>query len=188
MYTQQTLRGFLSGGTLMVRPRTDPAAWQERCEAVRAVNPESVPTTRTMESVMAESLGAATFPDGDSGGFAVLALVLAAVGLYGVLSYMVTANRSQIGIRLALGASPGPVFRMITTRALVLAGVGAALGLVGCLAVRKVLVAMLYGIGPNDPLTIAGAVAVLLLVTVAAAYFPSRRAMRTDPMVALREE
>jgi predicted permease len=189
LYTQQTLAGMLSGGTLMVHTRTDPGSVGGAVRnAVRAVNPESAPTTQTMESVMAESLARQRFQMEILGSFAVLALVLAAVGLYGVMSYMVTANRSQIGIRLALGASPATVFRMITTRALVLASVGAALGLVGCLAVRKVLVAMLYGIGPNDPLTIAGAVGVLLLVTVAAAYFPSRRAMRTEPMVALREE
>jgi putative ABC transport system permease protein len=189
LYTQQTLAGLLSGGVLMVHTQTDPGSVAGAVRnAVRAVNPEAVPTTQTMESVMAESLARQRFQMEILGSFAVLALVLAAVGLYGVLSYMVMASRSQIGIRLALGASPATVFRMITTRALALAGVGAVLGMFGCLAVRKVLVAMLYGIGPNDPLTIAGAVAVLLVVTVAAAYFPSRRAMRTDPMVALREE
>jgi ABC-type antimicrobial peptide transport system permease subunit len=108
--------------------------------------------------------------------------------LYGVLSYMVTANRAQIGIRLALGAPPSAVFRMITGRAFVLAAMGAMLGALGCLAVRRVLVSLLFGIGPSDPATIAAAIAVLLAVALAAAWFPARRAMRTDPMVALRDE
>jgi len=188
-YTQQDSAGFLAGGTLVLRTQVDPASVAGAVRnAVRAVNPESVPTPRTMETVLADSVARQRFQMQILGTFAVLALLLAAVGLYGVLSYMVTTNRGEIGIRLALGAPQSAVFRMITGRALALACVGAVLGSIGCLAMRRLLVSMLFGIGPNDPATIAGAVMVLLTVAVAAAWFPARRAMRTDPMVALREE
>jgi predicted permease len=189
LYTQQQFPSILEGGTLVMRTQVDPASMAGVLRAaVRAVNPESAPTPRTMQTVLADSLARQRFQMEILGGFAVLALLLAAVGLYGVLSYMVTANRAEIGIRLALGASPSAVFRMITGRALALACLGVVLGWIGCLGVRSLLVSMLFGIGPNDPGTIAGAVATLLAVAVAAAWFPARRAMRTDPMVALREE
>ena len=122
------------------------------------------------------------------GGFAALALLLAAVGLYGVLSYMVTSNRAEIGIRVALGAQPREVFRMVTGRALALAAAGAALGLTGCVALRSVLATVLFGVGPSDPGTLAAATVLLLAVALAAGGFPARRAMRMDPVSALREE
>ena len=137
---------------------------------------------------MAESLARQRFQTEILGAFAVLALVLAAIGLYGVLSYTVTASRTQIGIRWRWAPARRPCFAMITGRALALAAAGVALGLLGCVAVRRVLAALLFGIGPSDPVTIAAAVGVLLLVTVAAAFFPALRAMRTDPISALREE
>jgi predicted permease len=188
-HTQQQIAGLLAEGTLVVRTNVDPASLAGAVRnTIRAVNPESAPTPRTMESALATSLARQRFQTQILGAFAVLALLLAAVGLYGVLSYMVTANRAPIAIRFALGAPPSLVFRMITARALELAAAGALLGILGCLAVRRVLVALLFGIGPTDPMAIAVAVAVLLAVTVAAAFFPARRARRTDPMVALREE
>jgi putative ABC transport system permease protein len=189
LYSQQQVPPLLADGNVVVRTLTDPANVSGAVRsAVRAVNPESVPTTRTMERVLAGSLARQRFQMEILGGFAVLALFLAAVGLYGVMSYLVTVNRAQIGIRLALGAPPAMVFRFITGRALALAGVGVLFGALGCLAVRRVLAALIFGIGPADPATIVAAIAVLLAVTVAAAFFPARRAMRTDPMVALREE
>ncbi len=189
LYSQQQKPGLLEDGMLVVRTLADPAMLAGAVRnAVRAVNRDSAPTVRTMQVVMDESLGRQRFQMQVLGGFALLALLLAAVGLYGVLSYMVTANRAQIGIRLALGAPPASVFRWITARALALAGIGVILGALGCLAVRSVLAVLLFGIGPNDPATIAGAIAVLFAVTLAAAFFPARRAMHTDPMVALREE
>jgi putative ABC transport system permease protein len=190
IYTQQTYPGLLADGNLVVRTKIDPGSVAGAVRsAVRAVNPDSAPTPRTMLSVVAESLARQRFQMEILGAFAVLALVLAAVGLYGVLSYTVTASRTQIGIRLALGASPSTVFRMITSRALALAAAGVALGTLGCVALRRVLAALLFGIGPSDPVTIAAAIGVLLLVVAAAAAFlPALRAMRTDPMTALREE
>jgi len=188
-YTQQALGGLLTGGTLVVRTVLQPASAVSAVRAaIRAVNPESAPSARTMDSVLAASLSKQRFQMEVLGGFAVLALLLAAVGLYGVLSHMVTANRAQIGIRLALGAPRSLVFRMVAGRALTLAGLGVAAGALGCMALRRVLAAVVFGIGPNDPATLAGAIAVLLAATLAAAWIPARRAARVDPMVALREE
>ena len=189
LYTQQTYPETLADGNLVVRTRMDAASVAGAVRgAIRAVNPDSAPTPRTMVSVVAESLARQRFQMDILGAFALLALVLAAVGLYGVLSYTVTASRTQIGIRLALGARPSTVFRMITGRALALSAAGVGLGALGCVALRRVLAATLFGIGPSDPVTIAAAVGVLLLVAAAAAFFPALRAMRTDPMTALREE
>jgi ABC-type antimicrobial peptide transport system permease subunit len=138
--------------------------------------------------VLAASVSKQRFQMQILGGFAVLALLLAAIGLYGVLSHMVTAGRVEIGIRFALGASRGMVFRMIAGRALGLAGIGVIAGTLGCLAVRRVLSTLIFGIGPSDPVTIAAAIAVLLAVALAAAWIPARRAARVDPMAALRDE
>jgi putative ABC transport system permease protein len=188
-YTQQTWGPILDGGALVVRTATEPASLAGAVRtAIRAVNPEAVPRTRTMESIMAASLSKQRFQMEILGGFAVLALLLAVVGLYGVLSHMVTANRSQIGIRLALGAPLAMVFGMVAGRALKLAGIGVIAGALGCVALRHVLAAAVFGIGPNDPATLGGAIAVLLAAALAAAWIPARRATRVDPMAALREE
>lgn len=188
-YTQQTAAPLLNDATLVVRSQGEPESIAGAVRAVvRAVNPGSVPRTRTMDSVMAASLSKQRFQMEILGGFAGLALLLAAVGLYGVLSHMVTANRSQIGIRLALGAPRALIFRMVAGRALKLAGIGIIGGALGCVALRDVLSAAVFGIGPNDPATMGAAIAVLLVGALAAAWIPARRAMRVDPMTALREE
>jgi putative ABC transport system permease protein len=188
-FTQQAFGGILNGGSLVVRTSLHPAAVASAVRTViRAVNPEAAPGTQTMDSVLAGSLAKQRFQMEILAGFAVLALLLAAVGLYGVLSHMVTANRAQIGIRLALGARRSLVFRMIAVRALTLAGIGVVAGTLGCVALRHVLTAAVFGIGPNDPATLAGAIAVLLAVALAAAWIPARRATRIDPMTALRED
>jgi putative ABC transport system permease protein len=188
-YAQQTWGPILEGGTMVVRTRLQPESMAGTVrEVIRAVNPEAVPKTRTMDSVLAASLSKQRFQMEVLGGFAALALLLAAVGLYGVLSHMVTANRSQIGIRLALGAPRALVFRMIAGRALKLAGIGILAGALGCVALRNVLAAAVFGIGPNDLATMGGAIAVMLAAALAAAWIPARRATRVDPMAALREE
>ena len=188
-YTQQQASGILNGGTLVVRTALQPTSVATAVRAlIRSVNPEAVPRTRTMDSVLAGSLSKQRFQMEILGGFAVLALLLAAVGLYGVLSHMVTANRSQIGIRLALGAPRALIFRMVAGRALKLAGIGVVAGALGCVGLRQVLAAALYGIGPNDAATLIGAMAVLLAAALAAAWIPARRATRVDAMAALREE
>lgn len=123
-----------------------------------------------------------------SSAFGALALVVAAVGLYGVLAYRVARRTREIGVRMALGASRGGVQWMVLRESLVLLGLGAALGVPLALGGTRFVEAMLYGVTPGDPSTMAIALGVLLLVSLAAAYIPARRAARVDPMVALRCE
>jgi predicted permease len=123
-----------------------------------------------------------------SGFFGLLALVLACVGLYGLLSYEVSRRTREIGIRLALGARPGSVLKLVLRQGIVLAIIGAAVGIGVALGVTRYLTSMLYDVHANDPLTMIAVAALLTLVALAACYIPARRAMRVDPIVALRYE
>jgi predicted permease len=123
-----------------------------------------------------------------SGFFGLLALVLACVGLYGLLSYEVSRRTREIGIRMALGAHPGSVLKLVLRQGIVLAVVGASVGIGVALGVMRYLTSMLYDVHANDPLTMIAAAVLLTLVALAACYIPARRAMRVDPMVALRYE
>ncbi|MFZ1032618.1 MAG: FtsX-like permease family protein, partial [Candidatus Acidiferrales bacterium] len=120
--------------------------------------------------------------------FALLALVLACVGLYGLLAYEVSRRTREIGIRMALGAQPESVLRLVLRQGIVLALIGAAAGIAVALGVMRYIKAMLYDVGSSDPLTIIAVAVLLTLVALAACYIPARRAMRVDPMVALRYE
>jgi ABC-type antimicrobial peptide transport system permease subunit len=123
-----------------------------------------------------------------SGFFGIVAMVLACIGLYGLLSYEVSRRTREIGIRMALGAQRGGVLRLVVGQGIVLAITGAMVGIAVALGVTRYLKSMLYDIHANDPATIAGVVILLTLVAVAACHIPARRAMRVDPMVALRYE
>ena len=122
------------------------------------------------------------------GGYALLALLLAAVGLYGVIAYSVAQRTHEIGVRVALGATTGGVMRAVLGQGLALTGAGMVLGLLGALAVARVLRGLLFGVGPADLATYAAAAVLMLAVSVAACYVPARRAARVDPMLALRNE
>jgi ABC-type antimicrobial peptide transport system permease subunit len=121
------------------------------------------------------------------GGFAAFALLLAALGIYALISYGVSQRRQEIGIRLALGASAGQVRATIMRGTLVLAGMGMLIGIVAAALVVPSLSGMLFGVTWTDPLSYAGALALLVAVAAAAGHFPARRASRVDPSVALRD-
>jgi ABC-type antimicrobial peptide transport system permease subunit len=115
-------------------------------------------------------------------------LLLASIGIYGVLAYVVTQQTHEIGIRLALGAKPLHVFTLVVGRGARLAAIGAAIGVAGSLALTRLMKDLLYSVSPTDPFTFVAVVALLVLVALAACYIPARRAMRVDPMTALRHE
>jgi putative ABC transport system permease protein len=118
--------------------------------------------------------------------FALTALLLAALGIYGVISYIVNERTHEIGIQLALGAQRGKIMQMVVREGLSLAIAGAAVGLVGALIVSHLMTGLLYGVRPTDPLTFIGVTTLLTAVAVSACYLPARRAVRIDPIVALR--
>ena len=120
--------------------------------------------------------------------FAVVALLLAMVGLYGVLAYQVGAQVPEIGVRMALGAAPADVLRNIVRQGVRLAAMGVLAGIAGALALSRLMAGFLFGIKPSDPLTYAVVALVLLATAAVAAYLPARRAMQVDPMAALRQE
>ena len=122
-----------------------------------------------------------------SAGFAALALLLAALGLYGAIAYRTTRRRTEIAVRMALGAAPWRVIALVIGRVVPLAGVGAAGGIALSLWTSKLVAGLVYGLEPRDPLTLAGAALVLFAVTAGAAWMPARRAARTDPGLVLRE-
>jgi predicted permease len=121
-------------------------------------------------------------------GFGVLALALACVGIYGIMAYSVAQRRNEIGIRLALGAQPGQVRRMVLRESTWVTLVGIAAGVAGALACMRLVRSMLYGVAPNDPTTIVTGMAVLIVVALAATWIPARRAAAVQPMEALRHE
>jgi putative ABC transport system permease protein len=122
------------------------------------------------------------------GAFAALALVLAAIGIYGVVSYMVEQRTNEIGIRMALGARQSSVLAMVTRHGLVLASIGILGGLAGAFGLTRFLAKLLYGVKPVDPVTFASVAVALLLVAAMASVIPALRATRVDPVIALRSE
>ena len=120
--------------------------------------------------------------------FAGVALALAAVGVYGLLSFLVTQRYQEIGTRMALGARRADVLRLFLTQGTLLTGAGLAIGVVGALWLTRLMASLLHGVRPHDPLSFGGVALLLLCVGMAATYIPARRASKIDPMVALRNE
>jgi putative ABC transport system permease protein len=157
--------------------------------ALAEIDPnEPLVKVRTMEDNMAATVSQPRFRTWLIGIFAGLALLLAAVGIYGVMSYSVTQRTSEIGIRVTLGAQPVEVFRIVVGEGLRFALIGVALGGVGGLILTRLLGSFLFGVSATDPLTFSGVALLLILVSAAASFFPAQRATRVDPTVALRYE
>ncbi len=139
-----------------------------------------------MDQVVADATSQSRFYLVLLAGFATVALLLAGVGIYGVMSYSVSRRSHEIGIRMALGAQGRDVLRLVVFQGIVQAMAGIAVGLAGALALSRLMAGLLYGTRATDPMTFAAAVLVLCAVAVTASYVPARRATRVDPMVALR--
>jgi predicted permease len=175
---------------IFLRGRLDPAATPvELREQVQLINPElPVFGAQTLNDMVSASLSERRFSMEMVGLFALTALLLAGLGIYGVISYIVSERTHEIGIRLALGAQSRNIVRMVLRQGLVLAIAGAAVGLVCALIVSHLMAGLLYGVRPTDPLTFAGVALVLIGVALLACYIPARRAIRVDPLVALRHD
>ena len=187
--TSQLFEGWFPR-SVVVRAGVDPLGLDRTVrDAFAAVDP-LVPTgpMRSMEQVLSHSLALRNFMRFLLSIFAGLALVLASVGIYGVISYAVSQRTREIGVRMALGARPADVLRLILGEGLRLVLVGVAEGIAAALALTKLLASLLYGVSDTDPLIFASVTGLLVGVSLAACFIPARRAMRVDPMVALRYE
>ena len=180
----------LSGGTFVVRAAAEPQQVLRSVEAaIRRVDPDQAVTEpRTMGRVFSDAASDARFQLVLLVTFAALAITLAMIGVYGVVSYSVGQRTHEIGIRMAMGAATSEIRKMVMREALLLAGVAVAIGVAGALALTRVMESLLYETTPTDPATLAASSVTILLVAAAAALLPARRAVRVDPLVALRYE
>jgi putative ABC transport system permease protein len=175
---------------LTVRAAAEPTTLAAPIKAaLRDVDPDvPLARVRTMDEIVERSLAEPRLFAWLVGAFAAAAVALAAIGLYGIVSYTVTQRSREMGIRLALGATGGGVVRLVLAQGVRLATFGAVLGVAGGLAATRVLVGLVKGVEPNDPATFAATVALLFAIALLAAYLPARRAARVDPIRALRVE
>ncbi|MGH9731568.1 MAG: ABC transporter permease [Candidatus Acidiferrales bacterium] len=187
-------RPFTQGGwpvmTIAVRTASAPEAFEKPVKEALAQASADYPASnvQTMEQIVSDSLGSRRFPMLILSAFAFLALLLSAVGIVGVVGYSVIQRTHEIGIRMALGAQPGDVLRLVLGRSMLWTCGGVAIGIGGALGLTRLLGGLLYGVKAADPVILGATAALLTLVALAACYIPARRAMRVDPMIALRHE
>jgi putative ABC transport system permease protein len=176
--------------TFVVRTHGDPKLMANTIrQVIQAIDP-GIPVSQvlTMDDILDANTANRRYPMEVMAVFAALALLLAAIGVYGVLSYSVAQRVREIGLRMALGADPSSVARMVAMRGLALGAIGLGAGLAGSLLVMRLLQTVLYEVSPNDPYTIVSAAAILTVVAAVASYMPAWRAARVDPLIALRDE
>jgi len=178
------------GGALALRTATEPVSL---AQTVRAALGQldadmAVTSVKTMDQIVAESMTQSRTETWLIGGFAIVALAMAVLGIYGVMSYSVAQGTHDIGIRLALGAGTGVVLKQVLLKAMLLTGAGLAIGLAGAFALTRVLSSLLFNVKATDPWTFAAVSLLLAVVALVAGFIPARRATRIDPVVALRFE
>jgi putative ABC transport system permease protein len=189
MYTQKPWPAMLNLH-IALRTKADPAALTATVrETIHSLDPE-LPLARiaTLTTLVDDSLKQPRFAMFLMASFGALALLLASVGMYGVISYSVQQRTQEIGIRMALGAERSNVFRMVLGQGARLAGIGIALGVLAAVGITRFMSSFLYGIRSTDPFTFGAVSLLLLATTLLACYLPAHRAMRVDPMIALRHE
>jgi ABC-type antimicrobial peptide transport system permease subunit len=191
MQIPDNLMAFAAGGAaVVVRTEGDPASIMKLVRrAVQEIDPrEVVYGVQTMDQVLAGALAPRRLSMILLGVFASLALVLACVGIYGVVSYLVGQRTHEIGVRVALGAQRSDVMRLVLGEGAKLALVGVSAGLAAAFGLTRLMANQLFGVTAHDPLTYAGVAVLLMAVALLACYIPARRAMRLDPVAALRCE
>jgi len=175
--------------TLVVRTKADVPIAEVIRKTIGALDPQlAVYNVRTMETLMENTAAQPRVTAWLVGMFAMLALLLAAIGVYGVLAYLVTQRTREIGLRIALGARPGSVLQLVVGHSLRLSLSGISLGVAGALLLGPSIESQLYGVKPRDAATLAAVALSLLTIAILASYLPARRATRVDPLTALRAE
>ena len=179
-----------SGGNILVRSAVNPAQLVPALRAaVQSVDPDlPLYNVRRLETVVDENVAPRRLSVSLLGGFAALALLLAAMGIYGVMAFAVASRTHEIGIRMALGADSQSVMRLVLGQGVRLALIGVAIGIAAALALTRVMASLLFQVRATDPVTYIGVALLLTVVALAACYIPARRAMKVDPIVALRHE
>jgi len=190
---EPTFDAYFTGGWtpyMVIRTSSDPVALTEAVATIIHKSDAALPITQvmTMDDLLSDSVSPRRFSTALIAAFAVLALLLAAIGIYGVMSYVVGNRTREIGIRMALGAQPGDVLGLVVGRGVRLAVLGVGVGLAGAFALTRALSSLLFDVKPTDPLTFGGVALLLIAIALLASYIPARRAMRVDPIVALRNE
>ena len=174
---------------LIIRSSQGPSLAPALRAAVWEVDAEMpVPQMKPMDEVLSESIGRQRFQSWLASAFAIVALVLASVGIYGVISQAVNTRVQEIGLRMALGAARSDILSLVVKQGMLPSIVGILVGTAGAMMASRVLSSLLFGVSPTDAATFAGVPSILLVVALLACYIPARRATRVDPMVALRDE
>ncbi len=177
-------------GSLAIHTKVDAGSMAPAVrQAIWSIDPEQpITAMATMEEILGKEVLQRRVQTTLLAGFAGLALLLAAIGLYGVLAYLVSLQTPEIGLRMALGAAPANMLRRVVGQALGLTVIGVVAGSVAAIALSRVMTSLLFGVTATGPITFGGVAVVLVLTAGAASYLPAHRAMRVDPIVALRAE
>jgi ABC-type antimicrobial peptide transport system permease subunit len=179
-----------NGQYVVVRAATDPRSLATAIRGVVASLDKDIPVAlmKTMDELMIESVAPPRFRTTLVALFAVVGVLLAAIGIYGVMSYAVAERTHELGVRIALGADRASVLRLVLGESVALAAIGIAVGLVGAFGATRLIQSLLFGVTTTDAVTFVGISTLLAVTALVASYVPARRAMRVDPMIALRYE